>query len=105
MSEPVISTCSGTSPPACAICACATCWPCIAACWACAESEPAKVNKDADPMRVASLDAFGFMVCYPVLNHPRRAQISNTGVAAELKYSVHGLNAGTGTHAPQLCFL
>src|SRR6266404_2098632 len=55
MSGPVISTCSGISWPACAICACATCC-------ACAASIFVNVNNDAEPIRVASLDVVGFTV-------------------------------------------
>jgi len=52
MSEPVTSTCSGTSSGvACAICACATCW-------ACAAIAPAIVSKEAEPKSAASFGCF-----------------------------------------------
>jgi hypothetical protein len=55
ISEPVISTCSGTSCGlACAICA----W---AICWACAAIALAMVNSDAEPKSVASLDVLEFI--------------------------------------------
>src|SRR5207247_1061083 len=50
MSEPVTSTCSGTSW-ACAVCACASCW-------ACAAIALAIVSNEAEPKSVASLDVF-----------------------------------------------
>ncbi len=54
MSEPVISTVSGTSISACPTCACATCW-------ACALIALANVSNDAVPNNVVSLDVFGFI--------------------------------------------
>src|SRR5580765_7924647 len=67
MSEPVISTCSGISCPACGICACAVC--ACATCCACAARTLVNVSNDAEPIRVASLDVVGFIVIPPCRRH------------------------------------